>query len=59
MSGCVTGIDRRQMTLFLDRLEDFAGVDRPVRAVDAFVDANVQPHGDEEARLTMDTSLTA
>ncbi len=39
MSGYVTGIDRNQTTLFPDRLEDFVGVDNPVRAVDAFVDA--------------------
>ncbi len=40
MSGYVTGIDRSQTTLFPDRLEDFVGVDNPVRAVDAFVDAS-------------------
>lgn len=41
MSGYVTGIDRSQTTLFPDRLEDFVDVDKPIRAVDAFVDALV------------------
>lgn len=39
MSGYIEGIDREQVTLFPDRLEDWIGEDHPVRVVDAFVDA--------------------
>ncbi len=39
MSGYIEGVDRNQVTLFPDRLEDWIGEDHPVRIVDAFVDA--------------------
>ena len=39
MSGYIEGIEREQVTLFPDRLEDWIGEDHPVRVVDAFVDA--------------------
>ena len=39
MAGYVEGVDRTQVTLFPDRLEDYVGEDNPVRVVDAFVEA--------------------
>lgn len=39
MSGYIEGVDREQVTLFPDRLEDWIGEDHPVRVVDVFVDA--------------------
>jgi len=39
MSGYIEGVDREQVTLFPERLEDWVGEDNPVRVVDAFVDA--------------------
>ena len=39
MSGYIEGIDRAQITLFPERLEDWIDEDHPVRVIDAFVDA--------------------
>ena len=39
MAGFIEGVDREQIALFPDRLEDWVGEDHPVRVVDAFVDA--------------------
>ncbi|MBZ0162848.1 MAG: IS1182 family transposase [Notoacmeibacter sp.] len=39
MSGYIKGVDRGQITLFPERLEDWIGEDHPVRVIDAFVDA--------------------
>lgn len=39
MSGYIEGVDREQVTLFPERLEDWIGEDHPVRVIDAFVDA--------------------
>ncbi|TYC64749.1 IS1182 family transposase [Stappia sp. BW2] len=39
MSGYIEGIDRKQETLFPERLEDWIGEDHPVRVIDVFVDA--------------------
>ncbi len=39
MSGYIEGVDREQITLFPERLEDWIGEDHPVRVIDAFVDA--------------------
>lgn len=39
MSGYIEGIDREQVTLFPERMEDWIGEDHPVRVIDAFVDA--------------------
>ena len=39
MSGYIEGVDRDQVTLFPERLEDWIGEDHPVRVIDAFVDA--------------------
>jgi transposase len=38
MKRFIEGEDRRQITLFPERLEDYVGDDNPVRVVDAFVD---------------------
>lgn len=38
MSGFIEGVDRDQVILFPDRLEDWVGEDRLVRVVDLFVD---------------------
>ncbi len=38
MSGFIDGVDRDQVTLFPDRLEDWVGEDHLVRVVDLFVD---------------------
>ncbi len=38
MAGFVAGVDRSQSTLFPAQLDDYVGIDNPVRAVDAFVD---------------------
>ena len=38
MRRFIEGIDRSQVTLFPDRLEDWIDADNPVRVVDAFVD---------------------
>jgi len=38
MSGFIEGVDRDQVTLFPDRLEDWIGEDHLVRVVDLFVD---------------------
>ncbi|AQQ02875.1 IS1182 family transposase [Roseibium algicola] len=39
MSGYIEGVDRKQETLFPERLEDWIGEDHPVRVIDVFVDA--------------------
>lgn len=39
MNRFIAGIDRDQVTLFPDRLEDWICEDNPVRVIDAFVDA--------------------
>ncbi len=39
MKRFVEGVDRRQSTLFPDRLEDWIGDDNPVQVIDVFVDA--------------------
>jgi transposase len=39
MNRFIEGIDRSQVTLFPDRLEDWIDVDNPVRVIEAFVDA--------------------
>ena len=39
MSGYIKGVDRDQVTLFPERLEDWVGENHPVRVVDVFVDA--------------------
>ena len=39
MAGFIEGVDREQIALFPDRLEEWVGGDNPVRVVDAFVDA--------------------
>jgi len=39
MSGYIEGVDREQVTLFPERLEDWIGEDHSVRVIDAFVDA--------------------
>ncbi len=39
MSGYIEGVDREQITLFPDRLEDWIGEDHPIRVIDTFVDA--------------------
>jgi hypothetical protein len=33
------GVDRRQTTLFPERLDDRIGADNPLRVIEAFVDA--------------------
>ena len=38
MSGFIEGVDRDQVTLFPERLEDWIGEDHLVRVVDLFVD---------------------
>ncbi len=38
MKRFVEGVDRGQVTLFPDRLEDWIGDDNPVRVIDVFVD---------------------
>ena len=38
MKRFIEGVDRRQTTLFPDRLEDFIAEDNPVRVIDVFVD---------------------
>ncbi len=37
------GVDRRQVTLFPDRLEDWIDEDNPVHAIDVFVDELALP----------------
>ena len=39
MARFIEGADRRQAALFPESLDDYVGVDNPVRVVDAFVDA--------------------
>jgi transposase len=39
MKRFVEGVDRNQSTLFPEHLEDWIGVDNPVRVIDVFVDA--------------------
>ena len=39
MKRFIEGVDRRQSTLFPERLEEWIGEDNPVRAIDVFVDA--------------------
>jgi len=39
MSGYIEGVDREQVTLFPERLEDWICEDHPVRVIDAFVNA--------------------
>ena len=39
MKRFVEGVDRRQSTLFPDRLEDWIGDDNPVQVIDVFVAA--------------------
>ncbi len=39
MSGYIEGVDREQVTLFPERLEDWIGEDHAVRVIDAFVEA--------------------
>jgi len=39
MSGYIAGVDRDQVTMFPERLEDWIGEDHAVRVVDVFVDA--------------------
>ena len=38
MSGFIEGADRRQATLFPERLDDYIAEDSPVRVIDVFVD---------------------
>lgn len=38
MWGFIEGVDREQISLFPERLEDWIGEDPPVRAIDLFVD---------------------
>ena len=38
MKRFVEGVDRSQVTLFPNYLEDWVGEDNPVRVIDAFVD---------------------
>ena len=38
MSGFIQGEDRRQATLFPERLDDYIAEDSPVRVIDVFVD---------------------
>jgi len=50
MHRFIEGVDRSQVTLFPDRLQDWIDDDNPVRAVDAFVDAlNLRELGFERA----------
>ena len=50
MHRFIEGVDRSQVTLFPDRLQDWIDDDNPVRAVDAFVDAlNLSELGFERA----------
>ena len=39
MAGFIEGVDREQIALFPDCLEEWVGGDNPVRVIDAFVDA--------------------
>ncbi len=39
MNRFIEGVDRSQVSLFPDRLEDWTDEDNPVRVIDAFVDA--------------------
>ncbi len=39
MNRFIAGVDRSQVSLFPDRLEDWIDEDNPVRVIDAFVDA--------------------
>jgi transposase len=39
MKRFIEGVDRSQVTLFPERLEDWVGEDNPVRVIDAFVEA--------------------
>ena len=38
MSGYKTGMDRGQVALFPERLDEYIGEDNEIRAIDAFVD---------------------
>ena len=38
MSGFIKGEDRRQATLFPERLDDYVTEDSPVRVIDVFID---------------------
>ena len=38
MGRFIEGVDRGQVTLFPDRLEDWIGDDNPARVIDAFID---------------------
>ncbi|MBN9277117.1 MAG: transposase, partial [Hyphomicrobium sp.] len=38
MTRFIAGLDRRQMTLLPECVDDYVGEDSPVRAVDAFID---------------------
>ena len=38
MSGFIEGEDRRQATLFPERLDDYVAEDNPVRVIDVFID---------------------
>jgi len=38
MSGFIEGEDRKQATLFPERLDDYVGEDHPVRVIDVFID---------------------
>ena len=38
MKRFIEGVDRHQVTLFPERLEDWVGDDNPVRVIDVFVD---------------------
>ncbi len=38
MKRFIEGVDRGQITLFPDRLNDWIGEDNPVRVIDVFVD---------------------
>ena len=38
MSGFIVGVDRGQVSLFPERLEDWIDEDHPVRVIDLFVD---------------------
>ncbi len=50
MNRFIEGVDRNQVTLFPDRLQDWIDDDNPVRVVDAFVDAlNLNQLGFERA----------
>ena len=43
MKRFIEGVDRRLVTLFRDRLEDWIDEDNPVHAIDVFVDELALP----------------